>query len=1336
LTDDDDDQFMFNSGIVTQNTPFYMDFVDRDGSIVFGTYGLDTFPVIVDNNFSSYYQTVYNSEFFKVRTTVNTYSRFQQIPEIEFFMFDNIDFPLTGQNTIYVIFKVSCPDIDMNKTNDDQVGYVGYCAQNYVIVNQFNVNILIKTLAVTPRSTVSEPPTNPTLYPYGLGNGPFLPDVLQSAVITAQIQYNDGDVLYFYFFPKVEPEQPQGVAFCGSTNTNAYSGIMKSPPIKQVPTYYRTQWAMSATVDTVQAQCEGNAPTMLMSTVRGEPYATIVSNAQNLPRYDITGNPLASQQGMLYWTDWNIDATTSEGFSVYSLPYSSGAVGNVYDQHNSVTGLIPPVPSGNVTYPNPLIRSTSCQNTNSTCFTPNDSTNTTGSNIDYSGIDQNHYYADGQNQVVLTPRLVFAPPHTFATSVGAVYCNETTQFIDVFVQEQMDKAVFEMQLECPVNVTAYWTYTVRYGISIAGLLEDFPCYERFITYVIVLTNFMASPAPVQRIDGCNRPDNCCYFLPINVFGNTADTEDIVNLATQCNQTTNLECAYEILVNPPPANATASSYGGLCPGQTYTFNIQSPAALVANRKQATTGNYFQYPWRGNTTYTLTLPRIGFQPLDVTTFNGNCAVEGNEVEFTTSYANFACNNAIDDQNPDPDCANNLLLAFVGTNAPDWPGGIATLADPYLLSPYNTDGPFTASYNLAFTIDLPNLWGSISPLPSIPNGVYDIYLWLSPAHQPYLSYSDAIAANPSNGIQTEVQVVFDSTNGLKVIRTTFTKPRCPATLNQTRQQPPADWAMALTFNVRDQNWNGPYNLSFTAPNGALLGFHQVVADSEEGCIIPCGALVENTTTACPQCDIYIRDVGITWTFYIGTGVASPNQQGLYLVAVKALATACAAGYTEFTVPLNTLTAQISCAPPTCSGATNGIVRGYVDGGTLIPLLHSDLIQNSDLTVAVARYTVGFTVFSGNTTLFYPNATLIGNAFAGTYEFNATDFNGCEAQAVCTISAVYAPLELEIVGVSEPNCTTDYGAITVAVVNRTFLPQELPLTLYALGPNQHPVNTTEGYILSDTNVHPGVNYLYTVCTALMCCSPYVNLTINAGTNLTVRIVPEQLPCATGQGSATGIITAIVDPPYLGNTFTWYFNEQLLPIDEATIEGAQTGAYRVVVTTLNGCTATDTYALPTTANFHVDILRSVPEITPAFIDGIMSGGNGPDYTVTTSPPDIIVGITVHNAGAGELYSSFHISMVPPAATIFIDVSDSRDCTVRVVSEGTNTPIPPVYPSPSASPVVVPKKDYTMQFTVIGSTLGVFLLFGLGLFLSQMYFMNRARIYAEISREKSRKKKG
>lgn len=203
-----------------------------------------------------------------------------------------------------------------------------------------------------------------------------------------------------------------------------------------------------------------------------------------------------------------------------------------------------------------------------------------------------------------------------------------------------------------------------------------------------------------------------------------------------------------------------------------------------------------------------------------------------------------------------------------------------------------------------------------------------------------------------------------------------------------------------------------------------------------------------------------------------------------------------------------------------------------------------------------------------------------------------------------------------------------------------------------------------------------------------------------------------------------------LGETFTWYFNDQLLPVTEATISNAQSGVYRVVVNTFNGCVATDTYALPTTANFLVQIMRTEPEVTPAIIEGVMSGGNGPDYTVMTSPADIIVDVNVHNAVPPQVYSGFTISEVPPAATLLIDVCDSGSCCIRVVSEGTGTPIPPIVPSPSPAPEVVPYRSFDVQITVIAATIGSLVCFLM--FVSIGAEMDRRRREA-LREEKSKR---
>lgn len=1325
--------FVFNSGTVNQATPFYMLFVDRDGSIVFGTYGLDTFPVVTDTNFTIFNDILDDQspyEAFFVRGMIPTYARYKVVPEIEFYGFSNIDAPPAGGASIYITFRVSCPNVNMNTANDGTVGMVGFCAQNWYIVNQANVNVLISVLSVAPPSTVSEPVVITAAIPYGLSVTQPLPDVLEAAELTLKIQYNDGDVLSFLFFPKYEPESPQGVGVCGNAYVNAISGLMRSAWSMQVPQYFRTMVPMTASIDSVQPACEGNPYEMLLSVVGGEPFVMQSAVALNLPRYDIVGS---DGPALSYWIVWDINGTRVEGFAVGAQLYEDGSVASVYDRYGHVTGLIPPLPSPNVTYPNPLVRPVWCDNTNATCYVPASTTNTSGSNIQFSGIDQNPYW-DGANHNLLVARLVFAYPYTFENSVGAVYFNLTTAYIDVFIQEQQDRAIFEMQLEYDANLTAYYTMTVRYGVSVPGVIHNYPCFERLITYAIILTDFMAEPGQIQRIAGCDRADNCCYFLPINVFGNTLETENIVNLATQCNQTTQLECAYEIIITPPPANQTATSYGGLCPGQSYTFTIQSPEAAVRNRKQATLGNYFEYAWRGPATYELTLPRVGFNPVTLQTFNGDCATRGSFAEVTTTFVDFVCNGPITDANPVPDCAYNLLLAVVATNAPGWnPAVGGSLNNPFLLGPANAYGAFVATYNIAFVLDLPQVFGTAAGRASLPNGVYQIYLWISPAGvYPYVSYANALAAFPYHGIQTQMSVVFDVNDGMSVVRNAFTIPRCPATFNQTRDDPPASWSMNLKFTVYDQVWRGPYLFQLFAPDGTRLDFTWIYANSTLGCAVPCSGLLEpNSTGYCPACDIYIRDTGIPYTFLVGTGVVSPNQQGQYMIFVDSIPSSCTAQYLETIVPLNTLSAQISCARPTCYGAQNGVVRGYPAGGTMRPILQSDLGQGSDLTVAVLRYYVSVIYVPGalanGSQIVYPNTTIVPFAAQGYYTFNLTDFNDCFAEASCYLEPVFEPLVLELVGVNEPNCSTQYGEATFAVANRTILPQEMPLTLFAIGPDQHPVDTGDGYLLTDTSVHPGLAYLYTVCTALMCCAAPVNLTINAAETLTVVIFAEQLPCAGGSG--TGILNTIVEPPGQGAHFAWTYNGIPLAVDSGRLTGAQTGLYTVTVTTVTGCTAFDSFSLASTASLSVVIERTAPEITPATVNGVMYGGNGPPYTVTVSPQNIselvIINVTNATPFTPEL-SYFFIFNVPPAATILITVTDHVGCAVRVTSYGTNTHVPPVPVSPSPTPM--PKfrpPNFQGFFIVVGCVLGIFVFIFCLLFTSYAWESSRRRFHRE-----------
>ncbi len=468
------------------------------GTTVFGTYGLDTFPItfvytlnFVDTGFNSA-----SHRFFSISNFFPSYARFKVLPTIEFYEFSNIDFGtgLSPQPTIWITFRVSCPNADMDPSNNYITGYVGYCAQNWFITNQANENIYLGT--IFGPGTVSEPqPGLPTAFAAMTSLG----DVYGSAVITAKLIYNDGDVLSWHFFPKAEAEQPVGTAFCvDSLSAIAGTPYLISPFSITVPAQSKAMLPMICSIRAVPAACEFNTPQMLCSCFRGEGYITEVSIAQDLSESSQVGNPLDYAHDVNYYVDWTFtNGTHLEGFDVYFLPYEAGAEATVYDQENVIAGLTTPVPILIPTYTNPLARQPSCTDTTGTCFLTTDDTE----DPNFTRLVPYPYCANGANALILKPVLVFTGNFSFNDQVGALYCNLTTENIDVFTQEQQTKALFGIFFECNVTQTGFYTYTVRYGKSIQAFVAagTYPCYERLITYAIVLTSFQIDPQPLIRI---------------------------------------------------------------------------------------------------------------------------------------------------------------------------------------------------------------------------------------------------------------------------------------------------------------------------------------------------------------------------------------------------------------------------------------------------------------------------------------------------------------------------------------------------------------------------------------------------------------------------------------------------------------------------------------------------------------------------------------------------------------------------------------------------------------------------------------------------------------------
>lgn len=1245
-------------------------------TLVFGTTGLDTFIVTIDTSANDK-SVGSNRQLYQTRVSFPTYARFKVIPEIEFLQFQNVDAGIPGVRlpSIDIVFRISCPVIDMDETNNPNTGQVGYCAQNWIITNQFFNLVTIQTMS---GPSVASEPFIPASFPNSAQQKP-LGDVYESATLQIRIGYNDGDILTWYFFPKTEAELPLGTENCGVYPT--VSGVLQSYTSIAVPTKTYTIQPMIVSVKSVPAACEYNKPEMLFSVFRGQCFAYEVVAFQNLPNYDLTGTPLDYGRGTNYWFDIDADGMQIKGMSVFFQPYQENTFVTVYDQVSVIANVPVPPPTIIVNYTNPMSRAVYCTNDTAQgiCFAPDDDTE----DMLYSGIDQWHYYEDGINKLYLTMRFRMNPGFSEIDNIGAYFCNMTTQFIDVAIWEIRTKPLFIIQTQCIVPQTAYYTYTVKYGKSIAGLTngENFPCLERFIAYAIILTSFRATPGPLTRITNCTEINNCCFQIDFQVTGNTALTDALVNM----DNCTRAECLYEIKTSPMPNN----TWGGLCLGVVYTFTVQSPAALVEQRLNQN-NLPFKVPWRGPAVLTIPLPKEGFGFVPIQTTNGNCEEGGSFVDIDFTYTDPLCSSQIYFNNTNPACQFNVLMAIEPiNNAVQYTQTRARLNNPLWLN-----GTNIPVYNILNSIKFPEILNDPNFL-SVPDGSYTLYLWLTPPG-PFLSFVTVASINASRAVIAEFAALFSNANGLSIIRKSITYPRCPATLEQvmavtTVAEYPLIY-ITMTIDIIDQAFNGPYNLTFLSPSGALLT--QVLLEGIVVCNEPCaGFFPTQNNQSCAACDEFMRSKGYTYKLYVGTGVISVGESGLYFVRVQAVETVCVATYAEFITTMNTLSTSLNCNGPKCAGRQDGIVRSYTFGGTQFPFLLSDFTQNADRTIAVVRYTYNWTYYDLNGTVVtkYYNNLYIPFASSGIYELNITDYKGCKVNATCVVQPIYTTLELELVGSSSVNCTNQQGAITVALVNKTGYPPP-PYILYKVGVDKTPVMTTNGYLLTDNSVKPGDQFFYMVCSTIGCCSQVLNLSLAAPAGFEVRIATAISPCSST--SATGQLIAVaVDAqgnPFVGGvTYAWFFNEVLLGVTTNTVNGAAAGVYRVVATSILGCTSTETVALFATTDISITYERDPVNINPGRIAGSILGGNGYPYTIRLYPdipPDDINAVVIVSINQSPILTTFVISEVPSQATLIMRVTDKDGCQNQFELAGGRIPDtePIVPPSPSPSPLPIP----------------------------------------------------
>jgi len=1175
------------------------------------------------------------------------YARYKVIPTVEFMQFESFD-PgdpdVSGDETINVRFRISCPLLDHEVYPNVNERNTGWCMDVWRVRagggagTKVLEEVIIGDLRRMPAALLET----------GLDTDD-LGEVMDNDLFLIKIKFLEGEQLNIHFFPKLEPEKARwGIG----ANAQCEDGRYVVPLVEIPPLRYVYQ-PLACAGRVAAPACEYNTPEILTTCFKGVPY--VFSSILNLDLPDVVnlGNVIDQPRHIDYYEYWQFGQEIVQGFAEEFQQLEPGAVVTIYDRLSSVTLTEFPESPLPPTFPNPLARPPRCvSSANATCPVDFDDSDM------YSGFDQFHVCTPELTQVtLLEPRLRFVPPFSRVDNVGAVFFNRTTEFVDVFIDEQRYKGIFQMDAGFTVEETDHHTMTVRYGRTIDSLLEA-PCFERFIDLVHVLTPFQPDPGGILRDPACVRPDNCCYFIPITVLGNTPVDADIVNLATCFNEYD--ACKYEVLTSPPPV----APEGTLCLGQEYTYTVQSPEILVQNRS-GFGGLPFPEPtpWRCPVTFTITLPVAAFAPIEYLAIPGPCSNPGAVVEFTLRYTSPECAGPISAANSDSSCQLEVAFALrYLTTADDVVG--ASLGNPYIIQ-----GANSLLYNAGNKFVFPDDFFPDRTDETLQDGQWQVWVW---AREVGSGTGFDQVADPRNAVTTTFVTFQEEAEGLRVSRTELFRPQCPQLAGEGDL---TDGAIAVDFVIEDLTFRGPYTIQFLSPSGKGLVLDAAGAPCDiqsRTCNITveffCGTICPQSDPVCDGCDTKIRVEKIPVRGYIGTGINSIRESGPYRLVARALGSNCNATAVEVVEQMDTLDVDIHCFDSQCAAGNRirtGIVETRARGGTKIPLFERPLVQGARNEVYKLSY-----FYSWDTPEGIQNIPFLTNVPTGLYQLNVTDYNNCTAPtASCRVGVISPPMDLVLVNTTTPDCIDAPAELVFRVVNGT-----PPYTLVKIGPDQQPVDEGGSVILSDQTVIPDSYFVYTVVDAFQCTSPFINFSLDLGIVLSVSISIVAAPCALGENS--GRLEANVNVPI--KTFLWYLNDNpILDSNNRVLAFAVAGTYRVEVEDFKGCTASASATLTPAGDATIIQIRTDADVDPGNILVTVSGGNGPPFMLDVEPEDGI--FTVPLPGTSSV-AQYRLEFVPPQWSGFLRFTDAGGCITQAQSVGARIPVDIPFQTPTPLP--------------------------------------------------------